>query len=331
MTDSIRCYMAERGDDGNVSGTLTKISAEDLPLGDVEIAVAYSSLNYKDALAATGHPGVARKLPHVPGIDAAGTVLQSSHSRFVSGQPVIVTGYELGAGHWGGWSERIRVPAEWVVPLPDSMTLRTAMIYGTAGFTAAQCVRELIRNEVSPDCGDVVVTGATGGVGCLAVAILSKLGYRVTASTGKIDASDWLRDLGAVAVVGRDDILNDPKRPLSSVRFQGGVDTVGGETLASVLRSVDVNGCVAACGLVGGVDLPTTVYPFILRGVRLAGITSSLCPMNQRLDIWNKLSSDWAIENIEELATEISLDELPVHVETILAGKTQGRVLVSVS
>lgn len=331
MKDSIRCYLAQRDDDGNVTGNLTQVSPTDLPAGEVEITVEYSSLNYKDALAATGHPGVARKLPHVPGIDAAGTVLSSTDNRFNTGQAVIVTGYELGAGHWGGWAERIRVPADWVVPLPPSMSTRTAMIYGTAGFTAAQCVREIIRNEVSPDRGPIAVTGATGGVGCLAVAILAKLGYRVTASTGKSSASDWLRNLGATEVVGRGEVLNDPKRPLSSARFQGGVDTVGGETLASLLRSIDVNGCVAACGLVGGVDLPTTIYPFILRGVRLAGITSALCPMNQRLEIWEKLTSEWSIDTLDMLTTEISLEELPAYVKNILAGQVQGRTVISVA
>ena len=331
MIDSIRCYLAEQGDDGTVLGNLTEVSQIDLPDGDVEIAVKYSSLNYKDALAATGHPGVVKNLPHVPGIDAVGSVLHSSNDRFAVGQAVIVTGYELGAGQWGGWSERIRVPAEWVVPLPSGLDMRSAMIYGTAGFTAAQSVRELIRNEVLPNGGQVVVTGATGGVGCLAVAILSKLGYRVTASTGKSDASDWLQSLGAADVVGRDAVLNDSKRPLSSVRFQGGIDTVGGETLASVLRSVDVNGCVAACGLVGGIELPVTVYPFILRGVRLAGITSSLCPMNHRIDIWDKLSNEWSIDNLESITTEITLAELPGQIEKILSGKVQGRILVEVS
>lgn len=331
MTESIRCYLAERDDDGTVSGNLTEVSQLDLPPGDVEIVVKYSSLNYKDALAATGHPGVVKNLPHVPGIDAVGNVLCSSDDRFAVGQAVIVTGYELGAGQWGGWSERIRVPAEWVVPLPNGLDMRTAMAYGTAGFTAAQSVRELIRNDVLPDGGAVVVTGATGGVGSLAVAILAKLGYRVTASTGKPDASEWLRSLGATDVVGRDDVLNDSKRPLSSVRFQGGIDTVGGATLASVLRSVDVNGCVAACGLVGGIELPVTVYPFILRGVRLAGITSSLCPMNHRIDIWDKLSNEWSIDDMESITTEITLAELPGQIEKILSGMIQGRILVAVS
>lgn len=331
MNDHFKCYFAERDADGHVSASIRQLPMSDLPDGEVLVGVEYSSLNYKDALAATGHPGVARRLPHIPGIDAVGVVSQSADDRFSIGQRVIVTGYELGAGHWGGWSELIHVPGDWVVPLPEDIDFATAMAYGTAGFTAAQCVREIIRNEIDPPKGRIVVTGATGGVGCLAVAILAKLGYQVSAVTGKRAAHSWLRDLGASEILDRAEVLNDSTKPLGSIRFAGGVDTVGGETLASVIRATDVNGCVTACGLVGGADLPTTVYPFILRGVRLIGITSALCPMNSRLDVWNKLANEWSVSNISAVVTEITLEDLDTYVDKILRGEVQGRTVVKVA
>ncbi|MCA9215726.1 MAG: YhdH/YhfP family quinone oxidoreductase [Planctomycetales bacterium] len=331
MAKDVRCYLVSRNSDGEVRGNITTIDKSELPDGDIDISVKYSSLNYKDALAAKGHPGVAKSLPHVPGIDAAGVVTVSQDPRVQPGQEVIVTGYELGAGRWGGWSEMIRVPSDWVVPLPEGLSLRSSMILGTAGFTAAQCVREILRNDLKPDAGPIVVTGATGGVGCLAVAILAQLGFDVVASTGKKEACDWLLSLGAKEVISREAALNDRKRPLASVSYQGAVDTVGGETLASILRAIDVNGCVAACGLVGGTDLPTTVYPFILRGVRLAGITSALCPMAERLSIWDKLAGDWSVKQLEDVVTEIPLDRISESVDEIYAGSVRGRVLVAVS
>jgi putative YhdH/YhfP family quinone oxidoreductase len=303
----------------------------ELPPGDIEIAVAWSSLNYKDALAATGHPGIAGRFPHVPGIDAAGWITSSTDPRFLVGHSVIVTGYELGAGRWGGWSELVRVPADWVVPLPTGLTLREAMILGTAGFTAAQCVRELLRNEVLASSGAVIVTGATGGVGCLAVKLLAKLGYEVVAATRKKNAHEWLRQLGAKQVIDSAELIDDGKKPLLTAKWSGAVDTVGAETLAHIIRSTVPNGCVAACGLVGGSSLPVTVYPFILRGVRLAGVSSSLCPMPARLDIWNRLSSAWKLDGLDGLSTEVSLSDLRPKLSEILNGQVRGRVLVRVS
>ncbi len=328
MTSTFRCvYVARSGD--HVGRRVANRELSELPSGDVTIAVQWSSLNYKDALAATGNMGVAPILPHVPGIDAAGVVLEGS-DRFAEGEKVLVTGYELGGKHWGGWAEQIRVPESWVVPLSESLSLRDAMILGTAGFTAAQCVRELVRNQVAPTGKPIVVTGATGGVGCLAVKLLSHLGYRVTAVTGKAEAADWLRNLGAHDVITREELDVPSTRPLLSTRFGGGVDTVGGRMLVSILKSTDVNGCVAACGMVAGTELNMSVFPFILRGVRLAGITSALCPMDERLKIWEWLSGDWKLGHLDEVATEVDLDGLMPKIDEILAGRIRGRVVVRV-
>ncbi len=329
MNSHFRCLYVTRADDV-VSHQITERPVSELPDGDVTIAVQWSSLNYKDALAATGNPGVAPSLPHVPGIDAAG-VVEVGTERFPVGTKVIVTGYDLGGKRWGGWAERIRVPESWVVPLPDSLSLREAMIIGTAGFTAAQCVRELVRNDIHPGEKPVLVTGATGGVGSLAVKLLSQLGYRVTAMTGKSDAHAWLRSLGASEIVSRDELDTTSSRPLLSARFSGGVDTVGGPTLVSLLKSVDVNGCVSACGMVGSSDLDMSVFPFILRGVRLAGITSALCPMDERLKIWERLAGPWMLNDLDATATEVGLDELSTKIDEILASKIRGRVVVNVA
>jgi putative YhdH/YhfP family quinone oxidoreductase len=242
--------------------------------------------------------------------------------------PVIVSGYELGAGRWGGWCRFIRVPADWVVPLPSGLTLKTAMMYGTAGFTAAQCAEQLLAHQVLPDTGPVVVTGATGGVGCLAVKLLAMLGYDVTASTGKTDAAKWLNQLGAVRVVSRDAVQSTSNRPLLSARWAGAVDTVGGETLATLVRETQPHGCVAACGLVGGASLNATVYPFILRGVTLAGITAALCPQPTRVAIWGKLAGPWALDDLESLVQVVELSELEPQIERILRGDIRGRVIV---
>lgn len=298
----------------------------------VWIRVEYSSLNYKDALAATGHRGVVKHLPHVPGIDCAGTVLECSSDAFAVGQPVLVTGYDLGQGHWGGWSEIVCVPTSWVVALPSSLSTREAMVLGTAGFTAAQSVMAIVRNGVSADDGEIVVTGATGGVGSLSVRLLSLLGYSVTAVTGKADQEAGLRALGAKQVVSREEILSDSKRPLLSASWAGAIDTVGGDMLNSLLRSTRYGGVVTACGLVAGAELEMTVYPFLLRGISLCGIASADCPREKRLEIWEKLAGDWRLEDLqhEDFCREIALDQLPGEVERILAGAVVGRRLVRI-
>lgn len=322
------CYMVRQDAAGAATAAVEQITLDDLPPGDVLIEVFYSSLNYKDALAAQGHAGVVRRFPHVPGIDCAGIVVESKSAQYKSGDPVLVTGYDLGAGHWGGYSKYVRVPAEWVVPLPPGLTEREAMIYGTAGFTAAQCVTAIVDRGIDPERGEIVVTGATGGVGSLAVAILAKLGYQVAAVSGKTDRHDWLRQLGASSVLSRSDVRDESDRPFLSERWAAAVDSVGGLTLATLLRATKYRGVVAACGLVGGDKLSLSVYPFLLRGVTLAGIDSAKCPRPQRLEMWQKLVGPWRVEHLDRLAAEITLDELPARVRQILAGGVVGRTLV---
>jgi putative YhdH/YhfP family quinone oxidoreductase len=328
-TMSFPAFVVRKDAEGRVAARVERLTIDELPPGEVLIRVAYSSMNYKDALASQGHPGVVRTLPHVPGIDCAGTVEESTSSDYRAGDQVIITGYDLGSGHWGGYAEYVRVPADWIVPLPSGLTLRDTMIYGTAGFTAAQCVAAIVARGIEPNRGPVVVTGSTGGVGSIAVAILAKLGYEVEAVTGKQKHHDWLRKLGASTILGRDDISDNSDRPLLRSRWAAAVDTVGGKPLATILRSTQHRGCVSACGLVAGTDIPTTVYPFILRGVTLAGIDSANCPRRERLEMWEKLSGPWHITQLESLADEITLDELPDRIQKILAGQIMGRTIVT--
>jgi acrylyl-CoA reductase (NADPH) len=325
---SFPAFVVRKAADGSIGARIESLEFEALPPDDVIIHVAYSSLNYKDALAAQGQPRVVRTFPHVPGIDCAGTVVESASPHYKPGDEVLVTGYELGAGHWGGFAEFVRVPAEWVVPLPKGLTFREAMIYGTAGFTAAQCVSAIVTRGIGPERGPVVVTGATGGVGSIAVAILAKLGYDFQAVTGKPERHDWLRRLGAHTILSRQEVLDDTDRPLLTARWAAAVDTVGGQPLATILRSVQHRGCVAACGLVAGIELHLTVHPFILRGITLAGIDSAKCPRPERLAIWQQLAGPWKIDQLDDIADEISLDELPDRVQKILAGQIVGRTIV---
>jgi acrylyl-CoA reductase (NADPH) len=322
------CYMVRRDASGNVTAAVEEISLSDWPKHDVVIHVAYSSLNFKDALATQAHPGVVKALPHIPGIDCAGMIVESASSNLQPSEEVLITGYDLGAGHWGGFSEYVRVPAEWIVKLPAGLSLRDAMIYGTAGFTAAQCVTA-IAECIKPDRGPVLVTGATGGVGSLSVAILAKLGYEVEAVTGKSEHHEWLRSLGARAILDRQEVIDATDRPLLKPRWAAAVDTVGGEPLAMILRSLDYRGIVAACGLVAGTDFKTSVYPFILRGITLAGIDSAKCPRPERLEMWTKLAGPWHVEQLETIVDEITLNELPDRVAKILAGKIVGRTIVA--
>jgi acrylyl-CoA reductase (NADPH) len=318
--------MVRRSDAGSVTLAVETMTPAQLPPGDVLIQVEFSSLNYKDALACQGHPGVVRTLPHVPGIDAAGRVIQSSVPEYQPGDSVLVTGYDLGTAHWGGFSEYVRVPAAWVVPMPSGMTARQAMRYGTAGFTAAQCVAAIQHQGI--DAGPVVVTGASGGVGSLSVALLAKLGYQVAAVTGKPEQADWLQQLGATQILTRAEVDDRSDQPLLKGRWAAAVDTVGGNLLTTVLRSTSYRGCVAACGLAGGSELAMTVYPFILRGVTLAGIDSAQCPRASRLQIWQRLATEWRLEAIEEAAETIPLAEVGARAAAMLEGKTSGRTLV---
>ncbi len=332
MSDiSFSCFLVEKDASGHVQRGVTQRPMNELPPGDVLVRVAFSSLNYKDALAAEGHPGVVRKLPHVPGIDAAGKVVESSDARFIAGQEVVITGYELGANQWGGWAEFVRVPADWIVPLPAGMSLKETMVLGTAGFTAAQCVNAIVLNGVTPDMGEILVTGATGGVGCLAVKLLAKLGYPVVAVTGKQHLVPRLYEWGAGRVLSREEAVSKSDKPLLSAFWAGAVDTVGGTTLATIIRETKPYGVIAACGLVGGADLNLTVHPFILRGVTLAGISSSLLPHDRRVEIWRKLSQEWRLEGLDELTTTVGLAGLESSIQRILKGEMIGRTLVDLS
>jgi len=315
--------------DGRYQRSLVERQVSDLPAGDVLIQVAYSSLNYKDALSASGNRGVTRQYPHTPGVDAAGYVVASTDPAFRVGEAVLVTGYDLGMNTAGGFGGYIRVPAAWVLPLPADLTLRDSMIYGTAGFTAALSVYQLQQAGLRPDQGEVLVTGASGGVGCVAVALLSKLGYTVVAGSGKASAQAFLRSLGASEILSRAQLQDETDRALLKSRWAGVVDTVGGDILATALKSTRYGGCVSCCGLVAGAALPTTVFPFILRGVNLLGIDSVACPLPLRRLLWQHLATDWRIETLAQLVTETDLSGLKDHyLDAILRGAVQGRVLV---
>ncbi len=307
---------------------------KDLPSGDVLIRVSYSSINYKDALSASGNKGVTRSFPHTPGIDAAGVVVSSSSPNFSSGDEVIVTGYDLGMNTWGGLSEFIRVPANWVVNKPEELSCRQAMVLGTAGFTAAMCVDTLLQVGIAPSQGPVLVTGATGGVGAIAVWLLSNLGFDVTASTGKLAATPWLTALGASSVINRDTISEPTKRPMLKTEWAAVVDTVGGDTLSNALKAVQYGGSVACCGMAGSTELNTSVFPFIIRGINLMGIDSVELPLEVKIDIWRMLASEWNFKEagaLEELLCKpITLYGVPDALETVLDGKHQGRYLVSI-
>ncbi len=303
----------------------------ELPDGDVVVQVSYSSLNYKDALSATGNRGVTRNYPHTPGIDAAGVVTQSTSDQFQPGDEVIVTSYDLGMNTSGGFGQYIRVPAGWVVRLPQSLTLKESMIYGTAGFTAALSVYRLLAQGVSPDQGEILVSGATGGVGSIAVSILSKLGYSVVAVNGIVDKSAFLHEIGAKSVISIEEATDKSGRPLLKGRWAGSIDTVGGDILATTIKSLLPNGAVTSCGNVASPDLPLSVFPFILRGATLVGIDSQNCPMPLRQKAWDKIASQWKITNLEPITSEVSLDELDQSIAMMLEHKNKGRTIVRMS
>jgi NADPH2:quinone reductase len=315
---------------GKVSGVVTDTTLDELTAGDVVIKAAYSSVNYKDALAATGAGKILKKFPLIGGIDVAGTVASSTDSRFKVGDEVVVTGYDLGVGADGGYSAFVRVPADWVVKLPASLSVFDTMALGTAGFTAALSVVRLEQNGVRSGTGPVVVTGATGGVGSIAVAILAGLGYEVTAVTGKDSEHDYLKTLGAKTVLPRS-AVEKSARPLEKATWAGAVDPVGGDTLAWLTKTMAYQGSIASSGLTGGVELHTTVIPFILRGVNLLGIDSVMCPMPLRLEVWRRLASDMMPKTLTSIAREIPLSGLPHAFATLAAGNARGRFVVRCS
>ncbi|MGB6067478.1 MAG: YhdH/YhfP family quinone oxidoreductase [Desulfomonilaceae bacterium] len=306
-------------------------SIEELPKGDVLIRVKYSSLNYKDALSAIGNRGVTKNYPHTPGVDAAGVVEESTAAEFQPGDEVIVTGYDLGMNTSGGYGEYIRVPASWLVRRPENLSLRESMAYGTAGFTGSLSVFKLIGNGVIPDQGDILVSGAPGGVGSIALSILAKLGYQVVAVNGLVDEKDYLMNLGAKEVISIDEATDKSGKPLLKARWAGAIDTLGGDILATTIKSVKYGGTVTCCGNAASPDLPLNVYPFILRGISLMGIDSVNCPVDIRREIWQKLSSEWKLEHLDRISTEISLKELDREIDLILKGKHKGRAIVNLT
>jgi len=318
-------------EDGKFSASIQQISRDALPAGEVLVRVAYSSLNYKDGLAVTGKPGVIRKFPMVPGVDFAGVVEESSAAEFKLGDEVIVTGCGTAETMWGGYAQLARLDHQFMVPLPQGMTLVQAMGIGTAGFTAMQSVMELERHGLQPGGREVLVTGAAGGVGSVAIAILAKLGYKAVGSSGRPDLHDYLKGLGASEILDRAAVAAPSKRPLDSERWAAAIDSVGGDTLAGVLRSVATGGSVAACGLAGGPTLNTSVFPFILRGVNLLGIDSVRVPNARRREIWTRIATDLPFDLLGEMIQVAALEEVFDLGEKILAGQVRGRVVIDVN
>jgi acrylyl-CoA reductase (NADPH) len=316
--------------DGKFHASIQDLDRASLPPGEVLIRVRYSDLNYKDGLAVTGRPGIIRKFPMIPGVDLAGVVEESASPEWETGDQVVVTGYGLSETMWGGYSQLARLDSKYLVRLPEGLTLKQSMAIGTAGFTAMQCVTALERHGVTPASGDVLVTGAAGGVGSITVAVLAKLGYRVSASTGRAELSDYLHSLGATTIVDRATLTAPSKRPMESERWAGAVDTVGGDTLAAIIRALVPTGSVAACGLAGGSALNTTVFPFILRGVNLLGINSVYCTQEDRHVIWERLSRDLPLSLLDSMTQEFPLADIFDLGEKIIAGAIRGRTVIRI-
>lgn len=317
-------------DDQGYRATYRDLDNADLPEGDVKVKVGYSTINYKDGLAITGKGPVVRRFPLTPGIDMAGVVEESSHASYKPGDMVVLNGWGVGEGHSGGLAEYACVKGDWLVPLPSAFTPRQAMAIGTAGYTAMLCVLALEKQGVTPDQGEILVTGAAGGVGSVALALLSKLGYTAVAATGRPEDEAYLKSMGATSIINRSE-LGSPGKPLQRERWAGAVDVVGSHTLANICASTKYGGTVTACGLAGGMDLPSSVAPFILRGVKLIGVDSVMRPTDQRIEAWNRLSEDLDIAKLESMCVEIGLSEAIPYADQILAGKVRGRLVVDVS
>ncbi|MEO1143463.1 MAG: MDR family oxidoreductase [Pseudomonadota bacterium] len=329
MSDTFKAIQISRDEEKKQSVDVVELTNDDLMDGDVTVAVKASTVNYKDGLAITGKSPVVRHWPMVPGIDLAGEVIESSSDNFKAGDQVLLNGYGVGEVHWGGYAERARLNSDWLIPLPDGLTPQQAMGVGTAGYTAMLCVMALERYGIKPDMGPILVTGANGGVGTVAIAILSKLGFDVTASTGRVSESDFLKELGASSIIDRAE-LSEPGRPLGKEIWAGAVDAVGSHTLANVLAQTKYGGAVAACGLAQGFDLPATVMPFILRGVALLGVDSVMASRELRMEAWNRIVSDLDLSKLEALTTEIGFDDLIETATDIVEGKVRGRVIVNI-
>ena len=316
--------------DGKVSSAIRTLPGAELPEGDVTVAVTHSGLNYKDGLVLKGRGGLVRSYPHVPGIDLAGTVIESQSSKFKPGDRVLLTGWRVGETHWGGYADCARVRSDWLLKRPKKLDAFHAMALGTAGLTAMLAVMALEEGEVAPDTGEVLVTGASGALGSIAVALLVRAGFTVVAATGRTEAADRLRALGATEVIGRADLAT-PARPLASARWAGCIDAVGGATLPAVLAGTRYGGMIASCGNAGGNELATTVLPFILRAVRLIGVDSVMCPMPKRERAWRRLAREMPASVLDSLSSSISLAEVPGFADEILAGRTIGRIVVNVA
>ncbi|MFZ5708496.1 MAG: MDR family oxidoreductase [Pseudomonadota bacterium] len=327
----MRALVVEKAADGSTRAAVQDVAEERLPDGDVTVAVEFSTLNYKDGLCLGSGAGLVKSWPHVPGIDFAGTVTESTDPRYRAGDPVILTGWRVGELRWGGYAQTARVRGDWLVPLPAGLTTRTAMAVGTAGLTAMLAVIAIEQRGIAPDSGEVIVTGASGGVGSVAVAVLARLGYRVAAVTGRAGAEDYLQGLGASRIVPRAGIADAPSRPLESETWAGAIDTVGGPMLARVLAQMRYDGAVAAVGLAGGSSLPTTVLPFIIRGVSLLGIDSVMRPRDQRMRAWGRIVTDLPMDRLGTMIRTATLADLPALGAAILKGEVQGRVVVDVN
>jgi acrylyl-CoA reductase (NADPH) len=332
MKETFKALVVDNSESAGFSVKVKELSLNELPEGEVLIKVTYSGINYKDGLATIPNGNIVKTYPFVPGIDLAGVVVSSEDPRFTEGDEVIATSYEIGVSHYGGYSEYARIPSKWVVALPAGLTLKESMIIGTAGFTAALSVQRLEENALSPDKGKVLVTGATGGVGSIAVSMLAQRGYDVTASTGKASEHDYLHSLGAKEVVSRDEIFSGKVRALDKQKWAAAIDPVGGEPLAAVLSQIHYGGSVAVSGLTAGTSVPTTVFPFILRAVNLLGIDSVYCPMNTREKLWNRIATDLKPENLSDMIQkELTLEELPDALPVILKGQARGRMIVKIA
>jgi len=329
MSTEFKALLVEQPEKKVFTRAVLTRTIDDLPEGELVVKVHYSSLNFKDALSAVGNPGVTRNFPHTPGIDAAGEVVSCSDGAFQTGDKVIVTSYDLGMETDGGFGQMIRVPSKWALKLPEGLSLKESMMLGTAGLTAALSVQELVENGITPEKGAVLVTGATGGVGSLAVAILAKIGFKVTAVTGKLEETDYLQSIGAERVIDRETLLKGNERPMLKPTWAGVVDCVGGDMLAATIKSAQYDGVVTCCGLVASIDIPINVFPFILRGVRLIGIDSAECPMERRIRVWQRLASEWKLDSLAGMVDEITLDGLEEKVQSMLKGGAKRRGLVN--
>ena len=329
MSTEFKALLVEQPEKKVFNRSIVTRTLDDLPEGELVVKVHYSSLNFKDALSSVGNPGVTRNFPHTPGIDAAGEVVSCADGSFQPGDQVIVTSYDLGMETDGGFGQLIRVPSKWALKLPEGLSLKESMMLGTAGLTAALSVHQLMESGVTPEQGPVLVTGATGGVGSLAVAMLAKIGFTVTAVTGKLEETPYLEGLGAAQVIDRETLLKGNDRPMLKPTWAGVVDCVGGDLLAAAIKSAQYDGVVTCCGLVASIDIPINVFPFILRGVRLIGIDSAECPMERRIQVWKRLANELKLDNLTEMVDEITLAGVEEKVQLMLKGGMKRRALVN--